>query len=39
MTQKTIKISRSDNGGEYTSTTFKQFCKENGILHQYTTTT
>jgi hypothetical protein len=34
-TQKTIKILRSDNGSEYTSTAFKQFCKENGILHQY----
>jgi hypothetical protein len=35
MTQETIKLLRSNNGGEYIST-FKKCCKENGILHQYT---
>jgi transposase InsO family protein len=28
---KKIKVSRSDNGGEYTSNDFKDFCKEAGI--------
>ena len=29
-----IKILRSDNGGEYTSTTFKQHLATHGIIHQ-----
>ena len=31
-----IKTLRSDNGGEYTSKAFEKFCKEKGILHQFT---
>ena len=34
--QRQIKILRSDNGGEYTSTQFEIFLKENGIVHQTT---
>lgn len=34
----TIKILRSDNGGEYTSHQFEIFLKENGINHQKATT-
>ena len=32
-----VKILRSDRGGEYTSNLFKDFCKEQGIIHQLTT--
>jgi transposase InsO family protein len=32
-----IKILRSDNGGEYTSNEFKDFCKEAGIKTELTT--
>ncbi|GKV24196.1 hypothetical protein SLEP1_g33835 [Rubroshorea leprosula] len=35
-TGKTIKILRSYNGGEYTSTTFQFFFKQAGIPHQLT---
>lgn len=33
-----LKISRMrcDNGGEYTSTAFKKFCSDNGIIIEYT---
>ena len=31
-----VKILRSDRGGEYTSNLFKDFCKEQGIIHQLT---
>jgi len=31
-----IKILRSDNGGEYTSGDFTDFCKEVGIKREYT---
>jgi hypothetical protein len=33
---KTIKILRTDRGGEYTSGILNDFCKEYGIIHQYT---
>jgi len=32
----TIKQFQSDNGGEYTSTHFKQFLTQHGILHRLT---
>jgi len=31
-----IKYLQSDNGGEYTSTAFKQFLNQNGIFHRLT---
>ena len=31
-----IQFLRSDNGNEYTSTKFNQFCEEAGIEHQLT---
>ncbi|PKU80705.1 Retrovirus-related Pol polyprotein from transposon TNT 1-94 [Dendrobium catenatum] len=31
-----IKIVRTDGGGEYLNNTFKQFCQQQGIQHQYT---
>ena len=34
MTEKKIKILRSDNGGEYTSKEFSNYLKEKGIQHQ-----
>ena len=34
---KQIQILRSDNGKEYTSKKFNQFCEEAGIEHQLTT--
>jgi len=33
---KTIKVLRTDRGGEYTSGILNNFCKENGIIHHYT---
>ena len=36
FTGRKIKILRSDNGGEYTGTAFKQFCIERGIERQFT---
>ena len=36
MSGKRIKILRSDNGGEYTSTEFNDFCKEAGIRRELT---
>lgn len=33
---ETIKMLRTDNGGEYTSKDFKAFCEEFGIVHQLT---
>jgi hypothetical protein len=33
---KSIKVLRSDNGGEYTSVEFQQYLKEQGIIHQKT---
>ena len=37
QTGKKIKVLRSDNGGEYTSNDFKDFCKEAGIKRELTT--
>lgn len=31
---KTIKVLRSDRGGEYFSTEFDSFCEEHGIIHE-----
>lgn len=31
-----IKVLRSDQGGEFTSDLFENFCKEHGIIHQLT---
>ena len=36
MTGKRVKILRSDNGGEYVSNEFQQFCNERGIQRQFT---
>lgn len=32
-----VKVLRSDNGGEYNSTKFDEYCKECGIVHQLST--
>ena len=31
-----LKVLRTDNGGEYTSTEFKEYLKEEGIRHELT---
>ena len=31
-----LKILRMDNGGEYCSKAFKQYCKREGIQHEFT---
>ena len=36
LSGRRIKILRSDNGGEYTSTEFNGFCKEAGIKRELT---
>ena len=36
QTGKSIKILRSDQGGEYTVGTFTYYCKDNGIIQQFT---
>jgi transposase InsO family protein len=36
LTRKNIKVLLSDNGGEYTSTKFAEFCVEKGIRRQLT---
>ena len=35
-TGKCIKILRYDQGGEYTVGAFNSYCKDNGIIHQFT---
>jgi transposase InsO family protein len=35
-TGKSIKILRSDQGGEYKSGDFNKYCKDNGIVQQFT---
>ena len=35
QTRKSIKILRSDQGGEYTVGTFTSYCKDNGIIQQF----
>ena len=37
LSEKKIKILRSDNGGEYTSKEFANFCKDAGIKRKLTT--
>ena len=36
QTEKSIKILRSDRGGEYMDNDFTQFCQEHGIIHEVT---
>jgi len=36
QTGKSIKILRSDKGGEYTLGAFIKYCKQNGIMQQFT---
>ena len=36
QTEKSIKILRSDQGGEYKSGDFNKYCKDNGIVQQFT---
>lgn len=33
---RTMKIVRSDNGTEYTSSSFKSICEDSGVQHQFT---
>lgn len=35
LSGKKIKVLRSNNGGEYTSSGFNDFCKEAGIKREY----
>ena len=37
MTEKKIKILRTDNGTEYETNGFKDFCREAGIMRETTT--
>ena len=37
LSEKKIKILRSDNGGEFTSNEFNDFCREVGIKRELTT--
>ena len=36
LSEKRIKILRSDNGGEFTSSEFNEYCKEDGIKRELT---
>jgi len=33
---KSIKVLRTDGGGQYTSKVFKKFCEDNDIVHEVT---
>jgi hypothetical protein len=33
---RSIRILRTDNGGEYKNSSFAQYCRDNGIIHQFT---
>ncbi|MCO5547021.1 hypothetical protein L7F22_000462 [Adiantum nelumboides] len=35
--EKKLKVLRTDNGGEYTSSKFKAFCSKRGICREFTT--
>ncbi|KAG9444833.1 hypothetical protein H6P81_016173 [Aristolochia fimbriata] len=37
QTGKEVKCLRTDNGGEFTGRKFKDFCKNEGIVHHFTT--
>ena len=37
QTEKTIKVVRTDNGGEFCNKEFEEFCKKCGIAWQKTT--
>ncbi|MCO5569785.1 hypothetical protein L7F22_023500 [Adiantum nelumboides] len=37
FSKKKLKVLRTDNGGEYTSSEFKAFCSKHGILMEFTT--
>jgi transposase InsO family protein len=37
LSERKIKVLRSDNGGEYTSKDLKEFCQEVGIKRELTT--
>ncbi|WJX17845.1 hypothetical protein P8452_07710 [Trifolium repens] len=34
QSDKSLKVLRTDGGGEYTSTEFENYCKEQGIIHE-----
>jgi len=36
QTGRKIKVLRSDNGGEYTSSAFKEFCVDSGVKRELT---
>ena len=36
LAEEDVKVLRSDNGGEYTSDKFTEFCADKGILHEFT---
>jgi len=36
QSRKSMKVLRTDGGGEYTSKVFEKFCEENGIVHEVT---
>ena len=36
LAEEDVKVLRNDNGGEYTSNNFNEFCAEKGISHEFT---
>ena len=36
QTGRKIKVLRSDNGGEYTSDPFKEYCQDEGFVRHFT---